>query len=144
MTQSLTTNSHDRTIRRTSSFYHNSTVRDCKTKSHEENDEDELILPPYKDSSPPASLSALDNLVISTLHNMSAKLCLTAAKIVRRGDILNNQGDEDQALAAETVAYLLEDTDMAPGYENTTSAELAGKSFLALGCKVITIFFQEL
>ena len=138
MTQSLTTSCNDRTVRRTNSLYHNNSVRNCKIKTeepypsnyHEENNEEELILPPYPDSSPAASLSSLDKLVISTLHNVSAKLCLTAAEIVRRGDILTNQDDEDQALAVETVAYLLEDTDIAPGYRNTSSSELSGKIFL--------------
>jgi len=134
MTQSLTTSCKGRTVRRTNSLYQNNSVRDCKINAkdpyqsnyREENSEEEIILPPYPDNSPAASVSSLDKLVISTLHNVSAKLCLTAAKIVRRGDILTNQDDDDQALAVETVAYLLEDTDMAPGYKNTTSSELAG------------------
>ena len=104
------------------------------TKDEDYLAEDELILPTYPESerrsrasSPASRLSALDTLVISTLQNVSSKLCHAAAKIVRQADTLADEVDEDDALTAETVAYLLEDTDMAYSCRSGTSAELAGK-----------------
>ena len=52
---------------------------------------------------------------------------VTPLKIVRQADTLADEVDEDDALTAETVAYLLEDTDMAYSCRSGTSAELAGK-----------------
>ena len=105
------------------------------TKDEDYLDEDELILPTYPESerhsrasSPASRLSALDTLVISTLQNVSSKLCHAAAKIVRQADTLaDTEVDEDDVLTVETVAYLLEDTDMAYSCRSGTSAELAGK-----------------
>jgi len=107
-------------------------------------DGDELIMPVYPtrhhrnhekyacesfthDRSPSRSRSSdLDNLVISTLHNVSSKLCLASSDILRKATKLIPEGDEDQAVTVETVQYLLEDTDLPTSPKKRTSRELSG------------------
>merc|ERR550517_2258963 len=106
-------------------------------------DGDELIMPVYPrhqrqhekyacesfshDRSPSRSrTSSLDNLVISTLHNVSSKLCLASSGILRKAAKLIPDGDEDQAVTVETVQYLLEDTDLPTSPKKRTSRELSG------------------
>jgi hypothetical protein len=106
-------------------------------------DGDELIMPVYPrhhrqhekyacesfshERSPSRSrTSSLDNLVISTLHNVSSKLCLASSDILRKATKLLPEGDEDQAVTVETVQYLLEDTDLPTSPKKRTSRELSG------------------
>ena len=108
-------------------------------------DEDKLILPLFPDEQSfqprpaklpksPNKLEALDSLVISTTHNVSSKLCKSAAKMLRKAAQLVPKDDEDQALTMETVTYLLEDTYMhkPSSYRSKTSTELAGSFFYEL------------
>lgn len=106
-------------------------------------DGDELILPVYprqtrihekyscesfsRDKSPSRSKTeALDNLVISTIHNVSSKLCLASSNILRKTAKLIPVEDEEQAMTVETVQYLLEDIDLPTSPKKRTSRELSG------------------
>merc|ERR1712117_925052 len=61
----------------------------------------------------------------SETHNVSQKLCLSAARILRRVSAIAE--DTDSSLDLETVTYLLEDTNIAhTPYRNKISTELAG------------------
>ena len=64
--------------------------------------------------------------VINTTHNVSQKLCLAAARVLRRVSAIAE--DTDTSLDLETVTYLLEDTNMAhTQHRNKISTELAGR-----------------
>jgi len=63
--------------------------------------------------------------VINTTHNVSQKLCLAAARVLRRVSAIAE--DTDTSLDLETVTYLLEDTNIAhTQHRNKISTELAG------------------
>ena len=108
-------------------------------------DDDELILPIqsshsnisqrslYSTRSPQVSpnksrskLEALDSLVISTIHNVSNKLCSSSAAVLRQAAVVFPHQDEDRASTLETVIYLLEDLDLPPSPAKKTSRELSG------------------
>ena len=108
-------------------------------------DDDELILPIqsshsnmsqrslYSTRSPQVSpnksrskLEALDSLVISTIHNVSNKLCSSSAAVLRQAALVFPHQDEDRASTLETVIYLLEDLDLPPSPAKKTSRELSG------------------
>ena len=111
-------------------------------------DDDELILPIqsshsnisqrslYSTRSPQVSpqkprskLEALDSLVISTIHNVSNKLCSSSAAVLRQAALVLPLQDEDRASTLETletVIYLLEDLDLPPSPAKKTSRELSG------------------
>merc|ERR1719362_2659404 len=57
-------------------------------------------------------LEALDNLVISTIYNVSSKLCASSSSVLRKTVALLPEQDEEQAGTVETILYLLEDVDM--------------------------------
>ena len=64
--------------------------------------------------------------MINTTHNVSQKLCLAAARILRKVSAIAD--DSDASLDLETVTYLLEDTNIAhTPYRNKISTELAGE-----------------
>jgi len=71
-------------------------------------------------------LEALDTLVISTIHNVSNKLCSTSATLLRQAASVFPEQDEEQASTLETVVYLLEDIDLPPSPAKKTSRELSG------------------
>lgn len=71
-------------------------------------------------------LEALDTLVISTIHNVSNKLCSTSATLLRQAAAVFPEQDEEQASTLETVVYLLEDIDLPPSPAKKTSRELSG------------------
>lgn len=109
-------------------------------------DGDELILPVYprqsrlhekyscesfprepREKSPSRSKTeALDNLVISTIHNVSSKLCLASSSLLRKAAKLIPVEDEEQSMTVETVQYLLEDIDLPTSPKKRTSRELSG------------------
>lgn len=107
-------------------------------------DDDELILPIQSshsnmshrslyNKSPQVSpnksrskLEALDSLVISTIHNVSNKLCSSSAAVLRQAALVFPEQDEDKASTLETVIYLLEDLDLPPSPAKKTSRELSG------------------
>ena len=92
-----------------------------------------------------AKLSSLDNLVISTTHNVSSKLCQAAAKIIRKAAQQVPEEDEDQRLTMETITFLLEDTHTPSSYRNKTSVELAGGVFYVfLFCIAIFVILGTL
>ena len=65
--------------------------------------------------------------VINTTHNVSQKLCLAAARVLRRVSAIAE--DTDTSLDLETVTYLLEDTNIAhTQHRNKISSELAGRN----------------
>ena len=64
--------------------------------------------------------------MINTTHNVSQKLCLAAARVLRRVSAIAE--DTDTSLDLETVTYLLEDTNIAhTQHRNKISTELAGR-----------------
>ena len=70
--------------------------------------------------------------MINTTHNVSQKLCLAAARILRKVSAIAD--DSDASLDLETVTYLLEDTNIAhTPYRNKISTELAGERNIS-GC----------
>ena len=72
--------------------------------------------------------------MINTTHNVSQKLCLAAARILRKVSAIAD--DSDASLDLETVTYLLEDTNIAhTPYRNKISTELAGER------NIINMFF---
>jgi len=108
-------------------------------------DDDELILPIqsshthlaqrslYGSKSPQISpsksrskLEALDSLVISTIYNVSNKLCGASANVLRKAANVFPEHDEEQASTIETVLYLLEDVDLPATPAKKTSRELSG------------------
>jgi len=108
-------------------------------------DDDELILPIqsshshlaqrsfYGPKSPQISpsksrskLEALDSLVISTIYNVSNKLCGASANVLRKAVNVFPEQDEEQASTIETVLYLLEDVDLPATPAKKTSRELSG------------------
>jgi len=114
-------------------------------------DDDELILPiqplqsshshvshrslyartrsPQSQISPSKSrskLEALDTLVISTIHNVSNKLCGSSASVLRQAAQVFPEQDEEQNSTLETVIYLLEDMDLPSSPAKKTSRELSG------------------
>ena len=111
-------------------------------------DDDELILPiqsshsnvsqrsHYSSRSPQVSpnksrtkLEALDSLVISTIHNVSNKLCSSSAAVLRQAALVLPLQSEERASTLETletVIYLLEDLDLPPSPAKKTSRELSG------------------
>merc|ERR1712098_271443 len=108
-------------------------------------DDDELILPIqssqthlaqrslYRSKSPQISpsksrskLEALDSLVISTIYNVSNKLCGASANVLRKAANVFPEQDEEQASTIETVLYLLEDVDLPATPAKKTSRELSG------------------
>ena len=65
--------------------------------------------------------------MINTTHNVSQKLCLAAARVLRRVSAIAE--DTDTSLDLETVTYLLEDTNIAhTQHRNKISSELAGRN----------------
>lgn len=108
-------------------------------------DDDELILPIqsshthlaqrslYGSKSPQISpsksrskLEALDSLVISTIYNVSNKLCGASANVLRKAANVFPEQDEEQSSTIETVLYLLEDVDLPATPAKKTSRELSG------------------
>jgi len=73
-----------------------------------------------------SKLEALDTLVISTIHNVSNKLCSSSAGVLRQAAAVFPEQDEEQASTLETVIYLLEDMDLPPSPAKKTSRELSG------------------
>ena len=73
-----------------------------------------------------SKLEALDSLVISTIHNVSNKLCTSSAAVLRQAALVFPEHDEDKASTLETVIYLLEDLDLPPSPTKKTSRELSG------------------
>jgi len=73
-----------------------------------------------------SKLEALDTLVISTIHNVSNKLCSSSAGVLRQAAAVFPDQDEEQASTLETVIYLLEDMDLPPSPAKKTSRELSG------------------
>jgi len=73
-----------------------------------------------------SKLEALDSLVISTIHNVSNKLCSSSAAVLRQAALVFPDQDEDKASTLETVIYLLEDLDLPPSPAKKTSRELSG------------------
>jgi len=73
-----------------------------------------------------SKLEALDSLVISTIHNVSNKLCSSSAAVLRQAALVFPEQDEDKASTLETVIYLLEDLDLPPSPAKKTSRELSG------------------
>jgi len=71
-------------------------------------------------------LEALDNLVISTIYNVSSKLCASSSSVLRKTVALLPEQDEEQAGTVETILYLLEDVDMPSTPAKKTSRELSG------------------
>jgi len=71
-------------------------------------------------------LEALDNLVISTIFNVSSKLCASSSSVLRKTVALLPEQDEEQAGTVETILYLLEDVDMPTTPAKKTSRELSG------------------
>ena len=116
-------------------------------------DEDELFLPLYTTEEEPAEarparkdqLSALDSLgksivyqnhvphthyplaVINTSHNVSSKLCLAAADLLRSvSGVPGVEEDVDTSINLETVTFLLEDSSIIQNsHKNKMSQELA-------------------
>lgn len=122
------------------SGYESSLMSDSQVRSfpHFYLDDDELILPIqplqtrtnfHSSMSPSKSrskLEALDTLVISTIHNVSNKLCSNGASVLRQAATMFPDQDEEQASTLETVIYLLEDTDLPSSPSKKTSRELSG------------------
>ena len=94
-------------------------------------------------SSRSSKLEALDNLVISTIFNVSSKLCGTSLSALKNAAAaIPDQNEEEvqnkyfqeqlgiflfsQASRIETVLYLLEDVDMPTTPAKKTSRELSG------------------
>merc|ERR1712062_465138 len=73
-----------------------------------------------------SKLEALDTLVISTIHNVSNKLCSNSAGVLRQPAAIFPEPEEEQASTLETVIYLLEDMDLPPSPAKKTSRELSG------------------
>lgn len=71
-------------------------------------------------------LEALDNLVISTIYNVSSKLCAASSSVLRRTVAVLPEQEEEQATTVETVLYLLEDVDIPSAPAKKTSRELSG------------------
>ena len=71
--------------------------------------------------------------VINTTHNVSEKLCQSAADILRSlsNSVSGLEADPDTSLTLETVTYLLEDRNMISSNRNKMSSELAG------GCSIL-------
>merc|ERR1719415_371047 len=69
-------------------------------------------------------LEALDNLVISTIFSVSAKLCLTSSTLMRR--LQEQTTDKEQMDYLDTLLYVLEDVDPPMSPSKKTSRELAG------------------
>ena len=84
--------------------------------------------------------------MINTTHNVSQKLCLAAARILRKVSAIAD--DSDASLDLETVTYLLEDTNIAhTPYRNKISTELAGQlptTNLFHVCLLIIVFYRNL
>jgi len=117
----------------------------ARKHSHFYLDDDELILPIqsshthlaqrslYGSKSPQISpsksrskLEALDSLVISTIYNVSNKLCGASANVLKKAVNVFPEQDEEQASTIETVLYLLEDVDLPATPAKKTSRELSG------------------
>lgn len=69
-------------------------------------------------------LEALDNLVISTIFSISAKLCLTSGKVIRR--LQEQTEDKEHVEYLDTLLYVLEDVEPPMSPSKKTSRELAG------------------
>ena len=82
--------------------------------------------------------------MINTTHNVSQKLCLAAARILRKVSAIAD--DSDASLDLETVTYLLEDTNIAhTQHRNKISTELAGRKQSGnVCCFLIFSLLQEL
>jgi len=64
--------------------------------------------------------------VISTIFNVSSKLCASSSSVLRKTVALLPEQDEEQAGTVETILYLLEDVDMPTTPAKKTSRELSG------------------
>jgi len=150
MTQSLVTTAASGSMKRSNSFHHENLAaggggaagpeepRTYRTSDDYYLDEDELFLPLYSTEEDHVEavrgprkdqVSALDSLVINTTHNVSQKLCHSAAELLRSmSRVPGVQEDVDTSLTLETVTYLLEDSAMLQqGHRgNKMSQELAG------------------
>merc|ERR1712106_246706 len=73
-----------------------------------------------------SKLEALDSLVISTIYNISNKLCGASANVLRKATNVFPEKDEEQSSTLETVLYLLEDVDLPATPAKKTSRELSG------------------
>lgn len=73
-----------------------------------------------------SKLEALDNLVISTIYNVSSKLCSASSLALRKASSVFPDQGEEQASTVETVLYLLDDVDMPSTPAKKTSRELSG------------------
>jgi len=71
-------------------------------------------------------LEALDNLVISTIYNVSSKLCVASSNVLRKAITVLPEQEEEQASTVETVLYLLDDVDLPTTPAKKTSRELSG------------------
>lgn len=71
-------------------------------------------------------LEALDNLVISTIYNVSSKLCASSSSVLRKTVAVLPEQEEEQASTVETVLYLLDDVDLPSTPAKKTSRELSG------------------
>lgn len=65
--------------------------------------------------------------MINTSHNVSSKLCLAAADLLRGVSVVPGvEEDVDTSINLETVTFLLEDTSIIQtSHKNKTSQELA-------------------
>merc|ERR1711971_306195 len=131
-------------MKRSASFHHENqqsqTTKEPEPRTYRTSDdyyldEDELFLPLYTTEEEPAEarparkdqLSALDSLVINTSHNVSSKLCLAAADLLRSvSGVPGVEEDVDTSINLETVTFLLEDTSIIQNsHKNKMSQELA-------------------
>ena len=82
--------------------------------------------------------------MINTTHNVSEKLCQSAADILRSlsSSVSGLEQDPDTSLTLETVTYLLEDRNILSSNRNKMSSELAG-GYLALYCANRLLFIIQ-
>ena len=130
MSKSLTLGTDDHKVQRTRSFRQGNFIQPAKIKNSTES-LGEIRRSAIKDDK---SVTSLDRLVISSSHNLSARLCLQASQILRdvsgmmQGEVPSN---------VESLMYLLEDINTASAYGENISVELAGeKNKLELTIKV--------
>ena len=84
--------------------------------------------------------------MINTTHNVSQKLCHSAAELLRSmSRVPGVEEDVDTSLTLETVTYLLEDSAMLQqGHRgNKMSQELAGKILISLHLRDYICILQE-
>ncbi|TRY62867.1 hypothetical protein TCAL_10970 [Tigriopus californicus] len=70
-------------------------------------------------------LETLDNIVISTIFSVSAKLCLNTSSIIRKMKAQVDPLEEDHVVL-DTLLYVLEDVDLPASPSKRVSRELAG------------------